>query len=498
MGFNRDYRINFTYCICEGTYFNESDRRAPLICKSCEKASHRSCTCYEGPDSEFECSLCRVQRLDPFNSVFKFLWYGRVGNSRTAFKVTIDYLEKWTSTNKDVYVVSLPLHKTKLMHEWPKTFELKINNEIVHIVREPNCDHPRRDNPIKVTYAMRSGDNIVELYTTTYGETGPLFFLVFMVSKRVTIERMVETIKKKRTIPLRLCKERIIDLVNNLNDEDDDDVICMEETNEIELNCPITLDRMELPARGRKCRHLQCFDLKGYLHVMQNTAVFNTRWKCPECELILKPIDLVIDGYVLNIIKNTSKDVSTVKIDREANYEVVKRETMWDSDDSYSDSLVPTDTRATAQSGSGPSVYDTSVKFEEKTAPCPNNYGGQGIYIGGVYIKREQQLVTRGGDAMDVEPVGGEIVIPMGFRKGEVISLDSSDDEDMSTPAPQPKPLNDPLKTNKIPNVQDNSGGNDQNRQLKPMDLTIEKGGQGNTRPSTTLLMRLQQLPRMS
>ncbi|CDR95355.1 MIZ zinc finger domain containing protein, putative [Babesia bigemina] len=317
--------LDFTYCLCYGEYVDPSDKSAPLICRSCEKLSHRHCTCYVGPDHDFECFLCQVQVLDPFNAVVEFLWYGRMGNKHEILKISAPQFDKWLAQNRDVYVVSLPLSKNKLVHEWPKTFELRINNELVHVVKAPNWGHTRRDNPIKVTYAMHTGDNMLELSSTTYDDPVSFFLIVIMVSKRISVERIIETIKKRRTITVFESKRRILEFLNT--HFEDDDVICVK-NNRVELNCPLTLDRIELPTRGKLCKHIQCFDLSAYLQVMQNMSTFNKRWKCPECPLTVKPMDLVIDGYMLEILKSTPQGASTVELNETGDYRVVNCSSM--------------------------------------------------------------------------------------------------------------------------------------------------------------------------
>lgn len=48
----------------------------------------------------------------------------------------------------------------------------------------------------------------------------------------------------------------------------------------ISMKCPILKTRIRLPARGHECKHVQCFDLEGYL--MMNCE--RGAWRCPECK----------------------------------------------------------------------------------------------------------------------------------------------------------------------------------------------------------------------
>ena len=50
----------------------------------------------------------------------------------------------------------------------------------------------------------------------------------------------------------------------------------------VSLKCPITQQAIRLPARGRDCKHIQCFDLENFL-------TMNSRkesWSCPVCKYV--------------------------------------------------------------------------------------------------------------------------------------------------------------------------------------------------------------------
>ena len=49
----------------------------------------------------------------------------------------------------------------------------------------------------------------------------------------------------------------------------------------ISLRCPITYKRINIPARGQECKHLQCFDLESYLRLNGDRGGM---WKCPICQ----------------------------------------------------------------------------------------------------------------------------------------------------------------------------------------------------------------------
>jgi SUMO ligase MMS21 Smc5/6 complex component len=48
----------------------------------------------------------------------------------------------------------------------------------------------------------------------------------------------------------------------------------------VSLKCPITFKKINLPARGHDCKHIQCFDLESYLQLNCERG----SWRCPVCK----------------------------------------------------------------------------------------------------------------------------------------------------------------------------------------------------------------------
>ena len=68
----------------------------------------------------------------------------------------------------------------------------------------------------------------------------------------------------------------------------------------ITLNCPITKKRLSIPTRGSKCKHVECFDLKGYIFLNYQTKTPD--WLCPICNVKAMPNQLVVDTYIALIL----------------------------------------------------------------------------------------------------------------------------------------------------------------------------------------------------
>mmetsp|Transcript_57833 Transcript_57833/g.161422 ORF Transcript_57833/g.161422 Transcript_57833/m.161422 type:complete len:467 (+) Transcript_57833:57-1457(+) len=78
--------------------------------------------------------------------------------------------------------------------------------------------------------------------------------------------------------------------------------------------CPLTRDRMRVPARGRGCRHLRCFELQAYLEISARTA-FHRRWQCPVCDCRLPPLDIIVCGFTMHLLQDSGPSVDAADLE---------------------------------------------------------------------------------------------------------------------------------------------------------------------------------------
>jgi len=75
----------------------------------------------------------------------------------------------------------------------------------------------------------------------------------------------------------------------------------------LSLICPMSMAAIKTPVRGQKCKHLNCFDLRNYLHY--NSKVCGGRWRCAVCEDFVAVEDLVYDGLIAKVLEVHGKDI---------------------------------------------------------------------------------------------------------------------------------------------------------------------------------------------
>ncbi|CAH8834345.1 unnamed protein product [Trichobilharzia szidati] len=86
----------------------------------------------------------------------------------------------------------------------------------------------------------------------------------------------------------------------NVDNDDDDDDLVMPNTLPVQLLCPLSKCRIEVPVRGRNCRHVQCYDATTYLIINERKPT----WNCPVCDVKAPYDDLIIDGLFLEVLRS--------------------------------------------------------------------------------------------------------------------------------------------------------------------------------------------------
>ncbi len=79
-----------------------------------------------------------------------------------------------------------------------------------------------------------------------------------------------------------------------MNAEDDDVATTIVR---VSLMCPLARFRMNYPAKGKNCGHLQCFDGSAFISLNEKKSM----WVCPVCHKRLSFEDLLIDQYVFRL-----------------------------------------------------------------------------------------------------------------------------------------------------------------------------------------------------
>ncbi|KAJ3440484.1 tonalli isoform b [Anaeramoeba flamelloides] len=106
---------------------------------------------------------------------------------------------------------------------------------------------------------------------------------------QIEISNIVNVVKSKKRVNSNLYSQEMEKLLFSSSNT----------KNEIiSFKCPLSKKRISVPARGLKCKHLQCFDLGAFIRHAEMTK----KWVCPCCSQPITLQDLVVDGLVEKIL----------------------------------------------------------------------------------------------------------------------------------------------------------------------------------------------------
>lgn len=156
-------------CICENV-------SGPVItCTKCEKHQHKLCASANVFMSPYECFICQMMQMDPFDKPVKFLVepfilernQSNTSETQKSFIFTEqdqnDILE--AGGRYQVQVRCLRPNGTGYIHFWPKIGTLKVNTFNAIEFRQPENPNSkkRKDVPINITTLLNIGSNTIKL-----------------------------------------------------------------------------------------------------------------------------------------------------------------------------------------------------------------------------------------------------------------------------------------------------------------------------------------------
>ncbi|KAJ8284885.1 hypothetical protein COCON_G00037350 [Conger conger] len=276
-------------------------------------------------------------------------------------------------------------HEDRQMNtNWPASVQVSVNATPLTIERG---DNKTSHKPLHLKHVCQPGRNTIQI-TVTACCCSHLF--VLQLVHRPSVRSVLQGLLKKRLLPAEHCITKVKRNFSSvaassgnatLNGEDGVEQTAIK----VSLKCPITFRRIQLPARGHDCKHVQCFDLESYLQLNCERGT----WRCPVCNKTALLEGLEVDQYmwgILNAIQNSEFEEVTIDptcswrpvaiksdihIKEDPDGPMAKRfKTM-----SPSQMIMPNVMEMIAQLGPGPSPYPSMP-------PPPggnnNEYGNQG------------------------------------------------------------------------------------------------------------------------
>jgi len=88
----------------------------------------------------------------------------------------------------------------------------------------------------------------------------------------------------------------------------------------VPLKDPLSLCRIQMPAKGKKCVHKACFDLVGFLEFGKSSKTYN----CPRCDKPTPFNDLLVDPLMQRILKEVGENVEKVLVKEDGSFTIVE------------------------------------------------------------------------------------------------------------------------------------------------------------------------------
>lgn len=271
----------------------------------------------------FICPICRFRTMDPFNPILDgsdgILKFHLVQDANFKFDLDLPKLQQWRKKGGNIEVRMCRLDSTKAYQVWTTTFTMKTNaGREVCCIQPAEEGHKRRDVPHILSPDLKSGGNTLEVALTD-DDCIQKYALAVVRTLGRTPQELCDLVRQASEAEcMQLTKQLLA-----ASGAADDGVQCLS-SNRVKLLCPITMGRIETPARGCRCRHVQCFDLQAYVHANHRMRAFNNRWSCPVCSLVLKPPDdLYIDQYFAKIMAKTDEEAEAVILDPDGTWRVI-------------------------------------------------------------------------------------------------------------------------------------------------------------------------------
>uniref|UniRef100_A0A673GX24 Zinc finger MIZ domain-containing protein 1-like n=1 Tax=Sinocyclocheilus rhinocerous TaxID=307959 RepID=A0A673GX24_9TELE len=196
-------------------------------------------------------------------------------------------------------------HEDRQMYtNWPASVQVSVNATPLSIERG---DNKTSHKPLHLKHVCQPGRNTIQI-TVTACCCSHLFVLLLV--HRPSVRSVLQGLLRKRLLTAEHCITKVKRSFSSVAVSVGDDGV--EQTSiRISLKCPITFRRIQLPARGYDCKHMQCFDLESYLELNCERG----SWRCPVCNKAALLEGLEVDQYmwgILNALQNSECEEVTV------------------------------------------------------------------------------------------------------------------------------------------------------------------------------------------
>ncbi|ORE11925.1 zf-MIZ-domain-containing protein [Rhizopus microsporus var. microsporus] len=220
--------------------------------------------------------------------------------------------------------------------EWPEHMRAEMNGKQLYLERKMRVDgripiQTGKDKAYDLNNVLQEGTNVLRIYQD---DCACSFNFCIRLYVRESENYIVEKVRKT-PLSIQKGKETIDKLLGKKDESDDDEIAIEQKTLRVSLKCPITLTRIKIPAKGIKCKHIDCFDLHDYLLL---NKMERPMWTCPHCNDVVTSEQLGYDLFFEGLLKTLPKNVSEIEFKDNHSTITVTKEDDLDDDNSNSNS----------------------------------------------------------------------------------------------------------------------------------------------------------------
>ena len=202
---------------------------------------------------------------------------------------------------------------------WPASVQVSVNSNPLFIERGTD---KMSHKPLYLKSVCHAERNTIQIIVSACC-CSHLFLLQLV--HRPTVQSVIRGLLRRRLLPAEACIDKIkryfgstpFNSQTPFNNNSLTEVEGVEQTAlKLSLKCPISCRRITLPARGKDCPHIPCFDLQTYLIMNAEKA----QWKCPICNRPALLEGLEVDQYIWGICTSVPEEYSEVTLDAKASW----------------------------------------------------------------------------------------------------------------------------------------------------------------------------------
>ncbi|XP_055885401.1 E3 SUMO-protein ligase PIAS2-like isoform X3 [Biomphalaria glabrata] len=185
---------------------------------------------------------------------------------------------------------------------FPSQIQVRVNNKPATLpnvipTNKPNVEPKRPGRPVDITNLCRLSPTVSNAITVAWAAdfTRSFCMAVYLVKKLtsdILLSRLKQFGNRHSDHTKALIKEKLA--------QDPDSEIATTSLR-VSLMCPLGKMRMQIPCRASTCTHLQCFDASTFLMMNERKPT----WMCPVCDRPCPYDKLIIDGYFVEIFKQS-------------------------------------------------------------------------------------------------------------------------------------------------------------------------------------------------